>query len=299
MPSERRQGITELFKKLEFLLAVIVFLACMSWHGLPLWFSGKESTAVQETQEMCVQSLHQEDSLEEDMTNQTMENPMDRGAWQAAVHRVPKSPTWLKWLSVCAYVLTYHILHVNLGDQWLSFNFPFDNSVYFFMAVLGLGCDVGFSLVVRRLLQLLCPGFSLRWLLPLRTRGPRRTGFSGWSTQARCCGAQAYGTFLDRRSSRYPLRWQADSTSEPPARPGLLVLTWNLQLSAGFLGEPIWIFHSIKTMKSCLFICNNRTMAFNALAAWKLKILFYTPIPYSECLLFIFLASLSCLKPLV
>ena len=28
-----------------------------------------------------------------------LENPMDRGAWQAAVHRVAQSLTWLKWLS--------------------------------------------------------------------------------------------------------------------------------------------------------------------------------------------------------
>ena len=28
------------------------------------------------------------------------ENPMDRGAWKAAVHGVAKSPTWLKWLSM-------------------------------------------------------------------------------------------------------------------------------------------------------------------------------------------------------
>ena len=28
-----------------------------------------------------------------------LENPMDRGAWWAAVHRVAKSQTQLKWLS--------------------------------------------------------------------------------------------------------------------------------------------------------------------------------------------------------
>ena len=26
-----------------------------------------------------------------------LENPMDRGAWWATVHRVPKTQTWLKW----------------------------------------------------------------------------------------------------------------------------------------------------------------------------------------------------------
>ena len=33
-----------------------------------------------------------------------LENPMDRGAWRATVHRVAKSQTWLKWLSTCACV---------------------------------------------------------------------------------------------------------------------------------------------------------------------------------------------------
>ena len=28
-----------------------------------------------------------------------LENPMDRGAWRATVHRVAKSRTWLEWLS--------------------------------------------------------------------------------------------------------------------------------------------------------------------------------------------------------
>ena len=33
-----------------------------------------------------------------------LENPMDRGAWQATVHRVTKSQTWLKWLSTHTYM---------------------------------------------------------------------------------------------------------------------------------------------------------------------------------------------------
>ena len=31
-----------------------------------------------------------------------LQNPMDRGAWQATVHRVAKSQTWLKWFSTHA-----------------------------------------------------------------------------------------------------------------------------------------------------------------------------------------------------
>ena len=43
---------------------------------------------------MWVRSLDQEDPLEECMaTHSCLENPMDRGAWQVAVHRVTKSQT--------------------------------------------------------------------------------------------------------------------------------------------------------------------------------------------------------------
>ena len=60
-----------------------------------------EHPAVQEPQETWVQSLGQEDPLEEDTATHSMslflpENPMDRGAWQATVHRVSKSRTQLK-----------------------------------------------------------------------------------------------------------------------------------------------------------------------------------------------------------
>ena len=50
---------------------------------------------MQETQEMWVQSLGQEDPLEEENGNplhySSPENPMDRGGWGATVHRVAKS----------------------------------------------------------------------------------------------------------------------------------------------------------------------------------------------------------------
>ena len=32
--------------------------------------------------------------------NSCLENPMDRGAWQAVVHGVAKNTTWMKWLSM-------------------------------------------------------------------------------------------------------------------------------------------------------------------------------------------------------
>ena len=59
--------------------------------------------AMQESQETLVQSLGQEDPLEEGMTTllqyPCLGNPRDRRALQATVHRVAKSQTGLKCLS--------------------------------------------------------------------------------------------------------------------------------------------------------------------------------------------------------
>ena len=45
-----------------------------------------------------------------------LENPMDRGAWQVTVHRVAKSRTWLKRLSI-----QWAIVHGATGNKtWLS-----------------------------------------------------------------------------------------------------------------------------------------------------------------------------------
>ena len=58
---------------------------------------------MQETSEMLVQSLDQEDPPGEEHGNPVqyscLENAMDRGAWQATIHGVAKSQTWLKRLS--------------------------------------------------------------------------------------------------------------------------------------------------------------------------------------------------------
>ena len=58
---------------------------------------------MQETQETQVQSLGQEDPLEEGMATYSIilawRIPVDRGIWQATVHMVAKSWTHLKQLS--------------------------------------------------------------------------------------------------------------------------------------------------------------------------------------------------------
>ena len=58
---------------------------------------------MQETQEMLVRSLGQEDPLEEEIATTPVflqENPMGRGAWWATVYMVTKSQTRLKQLSI-------------------------------------------------------------------------------------------------------------------------------------------------------------------------------------------------------
>ena len=60
----------------------------------------KNLPAIQETQEMQVQSLGWEDLPEEGNGNplqySCLENPMDRGGWRATVHGVTKSQTLLE-----------------------------------------------------------------------------------------------------------------------------------------------------------------------------------------------------------
>ena len=57
----------------------------------------KNMPAIAENKRNTVQSLGREDPLEEDMANYTSilawRIPMDRGAWQATVHRVTKNET--------------------------------------------------------------------------------------------------------------------------------------------------------------------------------------------------------------
>ena len=48
-----------------------------------------------------------------------LENPMDRGAWQATVHRVANSQTWLKWLSTHTHIA----ITINYAKVGISFHF--------------------------------------------------------------------------------------------------------------------------------------------------------------------------------
>ena len=78
----------------------------MHYRGLPQWLSGKESACSTGAAENTGSILGSGRSPEEGQGNplqySCLENPRDRGAWQASVHGVTQSQTRLKQLSTHA-----------------------------------------------------------------------------------------------------------------------------------------------------------------------------------------------------
>ena len=77
---------------------------------------GKESASVQETQERWVQSLGQEESLEEENGNplqySCLKNPMDSGAWQATARKSAKNQIRLSDYTCTSTNLTCVLFYV-------------------------------------------------------------------------------------------------------------------------------------------------------------------------------------------
>ena len=77
--------------------------------GFPGGSAVKNLPAMQEMQEMCVQSLGQKDPLEEETATRSsilsLGNSTDRGAWQAAVHGFRKRQTRLNMYILFIYLL--------------------------------------------------------------------------------------------------------------------------------------------------------------------------------------------------
>ena len=68
--------------------------------GLPHWLSGKESTCnVGDVGSIPGSGRSPGGGRGNRLQCSCLENLMDRGAWQAIVHGVTKTWTWLKWLS--------------------------------------------------------------------------------------------------------------------------------------------------------------------------------------------------------
>ena len=84
-----------------------VFYICpkgLFLEGLPWWFSGKEPTCQCKRHKRCGFAPWSGRSpgggLDNSLHYSCLENPMDRGTWPTSVHRVAKSWTRLKWLSI-------------------------------------------------------------------------------------------------------------------------------------------------------------------------------------------------------
>ena len=84
--------------------------------GLPWWLSNKESTCNAEAAQAAVSisglGRFPGGGNGSPLQYSCLENPMDRGAWQATVHRVAKSRTRLKWLSITHAKCVHVCLHL-------------------------------------------------------------------------------------------------------------------------------------------------------------------------------------------
>ena len=93
----------------HFLTSWPHFLICI-WHiiimigGLLRWLSGRESACIAGATENAGSIPGSGRSPGGGHVNplqySCLENPMDRGTWQATVHRIAESQTWLKWFSM-------------------------------------------------------------------------------------------------------------------------------------------------------------------------------------------------------
>ena len=100
-----------------------------------------------------------------------------------------------RWMDKEGAVYTYNRILFSLkknekilpyATTWMNLEGIIYLFIYLFLAVLGLRCCVRLSLVAasRGYSSLQCEGFSLWWLLLLRSTGSRRTGFSSCGTRA-------------------------------------------------------------------------------------------------------------------
>ena len=85
----------------------IRWLSLLMWSlGFPLWFSGKEFTCnvgvTGDTGSIPGLGRSPGGGQGNPLQHSCLENTMDRGTWQATIHRVSRSQTWLKWLSTHA-----------------------------------------------------------------------------------------------------------------------------------------------------------------------------------------------------
>ena len=80
-----------------------------------------------------------------------LENPMDRGAWRATVHRDTKSQTWLEWLHSSSRFILYIVVYFKLNRFNHNFAFCQENYIYIYYIIFIL-CNRSMSQVINCLL---------------------------------------------------------------------------------------------------------------------------------------------------
>ena len=111
----------------------------------------------------------------------SLENPMDRGAWQATVHSVAQSQTWLKWLSM------HTCMHVTLIDLCILKNpcIPGTNPSWSWCVIFLMCCWIQLARILLRIfVSIFIQDWRREWLptsvfLPGEFHGQRSlVGFS-------------------------------------------------------------------------------------------------------------------------
>ena len=88
----------------------------------------KNPPAIQETHETWVWPLGQEDALEKEMVNpfqySCLGNPMDKAAWWAKVHWVPRNQMWLNTHDTAKYIDYIGLIQIDLTKSlfWCQCN---------------------------------------------------------------------------------------------------------------------------------------------------------------------------------
>jgi len=95
-------------------------------YGLPWWLSGKESTCnAGDSGFICGSGRPPGGGHGNPLQDSSLENPMEREAWEATVHGVAKSWTWLKQLSMHRYIeIEKYFLLYQLEIWKYCFMFP-------------------------------------------------------------------------------------------------------------------------------------------------------------------------------
>ena len=114
--------------------------------GFPRWLSGKDSAcnsgATEDMGSIPGSGRTPGGGHGNPLHCSCLQNPMDREAWWVLVHRVPKSQTWLKQLSIHAWRKNTWESIKSMHRSVFSLNFYF---IFYFFKKLKYGCFTVFQ----------------------------------------------------------------------------------------------------------------------------------------------------------